>query len=316
MAAPTKIIELIERFDNEISHYKSKDCNEQEIRTTFILPMFAALGWDTGHERDIHEVIEEEPIEIERTLVNPDYSFTLSGRRRFFVEVKRPSINIESSSHSSFQLRRYAWSSDLPISILTDFEEFSVYYCLTRPFKDDKATRSRLLYLRYDQYAERWKEISDLFSKDAVLKGSIDAYIRSVPDKKGTKRVDAALLDDISEWRNDLALNIAKNNLIISQKNLNFSVQAIIDRILFLRICEDRAIEPYGRLKQKAEGTGIYNGLGYLFQEADQRYNSGLFHFKEEKGRNEPPDQTAAAHPAAELAGYARRRRIKSETGR
>jgi len=87
-----------------------------------------------------------------------------------------------------------------------------------------------------------------------------------------------------------LAVNIAKKNETISQKNLNFSVQATIDRILFLRICEDRAIEPYGKLKQKAEGTGIYNGLGYLFQEADQRYNSGLFHFKEERGRNEPPD--------------------------
>ena len=43
-------------------------------------------------------------------------------------------------------------------------------------------------------------------------------------------------------------------------------------------------------MKLKAEGSGIYNGLGYLFQEADQKYNSGLFHFKEEKGRNEPPD--------------------------
>jgi type I restriction-modification system DNA methylase subunit len=185
---------------------------------------------------------------------------------------------------------RYAWSLDLPISILTDFEEFSVYYCLTRPFKDDKAARSRLLYLRYDQYAERWKEIENLFSRDAVLNGSLDAYIRSIPDKKGTKRVDAALLDDISKWRNDLAINIADNNKTISQKKLNFSVQAIIDRILFLRICEDRAIEPYGKLKLKAEGSGIYNGLGYLFQEADQKYNSGLFHFKEEKGRNEPPD--------------------------
>ena len=237
LAAPKKVIELIEKFDNEISYYKSNDCNEQEIRTTFILPMFEALGWDTRHERYIHEVKEEEPLEIERTLLNPDYSFILNERRRFFVEVKRPSINIESSAHSAFQLRRYAWSLDLPISILTDFEEFSVYYCLTRPFKDDKAARSRLLYLRYDQYAERWKEIENLFSRDAVLNGSLDAYIRSIPDKKGTKRVDAALLDDISKWRNDLAINIAENNKTISQKKLNFSVQAIIDRILFLRIC-------------------------------------------------------------------------------
>jgi hypothetical protein len=76
---------------------------------------------------------------------------------------------------------------------------------------------------------------------------------------------------------------IAKNNELLPQKDLNYAVQMIIDRILFLRICEDRAIEPYGKLKQTAEGNGIYNSLGYLFEEADQKYNSGLFHFKEEK---------------------------------
>jgi type I restriction-modification system DNA methylase subunit len=256
------------------------------------------LGWDVYHKRDSRaderEVKEEDEVEVigelKRELKSPDYSFRLFDKRKFFVEVKRPSVNVESNINAAFQLRRYAWSADLPISILTDFEEFSVYYCLTRPSKDDKAARSRLLYARYEEYSERWHEIAALFSKDAVSKGSLDAYVQSIPYKKGTKRVDTALLDDISEWRKNLATSIAKNNKSLSQKDLNFAVQMIIDRILFLRICEDRAIEPYDKLKQTAEGNGIYNNLGYLFKEADQKYNSGIFHFEEERGRNEPPD--------------------------
>ncbi len=38
------------------------------------------------------------------------------------------------------------------------------------------------------------------------------------------------------------------------------------------------------------KGANVYNRLGYLFQRADDRYNSGLFHFKQEKNRAEAPD--------------------------
>jgi hypothetical protein len=218
LAAPNEITELVRKFDSNQNYYRSGEYNETELRTEFINPFFAALGWDVYHKQDSRadekEVKEEDAVEVigefKREFKSPDYSFRLSNRRRFFVEVKRPSVNIESNIHAAFQLRRYAWSADLPISILTDFEEFSVYYCLTRPSKDDKATRSRLLYLRYEEYSDRWNEIAALFSKEAVLNGSIDAYIKSIPDKKGTRRVDAALLDDISEWREDFATNIAQ----------------------------------------------------------------------------------------------------------
>ena len=59
---------------------------------------------------------------------------------------------------------------------------------------------------------EKWPEIDALFSREAVLNGSLDKYVGSLPQKRGDKRVDAALLDDISEWREMLAKNIALRN--------------------------------------------------------------------------------------------------------
>ena len=56
-----------------------------------------------------------------------------------------------------------------------------------------------------------------------------------------------------------------------------------IDRIIFLRICEDRGIERYEKLKEVSEQANVYAGLCQLFRQADLRYNSGLFHFKDEK---------------------------------
>ena len=113
--------------------------------------------------------------------------------------------------------------------------------------------------------------------------------MENIRKTKGDVPVNAALLDDISKWRDMLARNIALRNASISQQDLNFAVQRIIDRILFLRICEDRAIEEEGRLRNlaEAEGKEIYPGLVELFKEADQRYNSGIFYFKEEKDRKE-----------------------------
>ncbi len=290
--APAKIIELMEKFERDQDIYRSSQYNETELRTEFINPFFEALGWDVYHKHecraDKREVKEEDAVDVEGKIKSPDYSFRLFDKRKFFVEVKRPSINIESGVYPAYQIRRYAWSADLAISILTDFEEFSVYYCRARPSKDDKSTKSRLLYFRYDQYAEKWPEIVALFSREAVLNGSLDKYVESLPQKRGEKRVDAALLDDISEWREMLAKSIARHNPELDTISLNYAVQAIIDRIIFLRICEDRGIERYMRLKDLLSGDRVYPRLCELFLQADERYNSGIFHFGKEPGRDNP----------------------------
>jgi len=87
-----------------------------------------------------------------------------------------------------------------------------------------------------------------------------------------------------------LAQNLALRNPELSQRDLNFAVQRTIDRIIFLRICEDRGIEEYGRLRDLKEGKGVYERLVQMYHQADARYNSGLFHFRKEKGEAESPD--------------------------
>ena len=87
-----------------------------------------------------------------------------------------------------------------------------------------------------------------------------------------------------------LAQNIALRNPKLTQRELNFAVGRTIDRIIFLRICEDRGIEPEGQLMALQNGTNIYQRLIRIYYSADEKYNSGLFHFREEKDRFEPPD--------------------------
>ena len=53
----------------------------------------------------------------------------------------------------------------------------------------------------------------------------------------------------------------------------------------------DRGIEHYAFLQSLMNGERVYPRLVKHFRDADDRYNSGLFHFGEEKDRAEAPDK-------------------------
>src|SRR5205809_1657637 len=295
MSVPQTIRELVERFERQLDAYRSPQYNETQLRREFLDPFFKALGWDIDNEQGYAEaykdVIHEDAIKVGEATKAPDYCFRIGGARKFFLEAKKPAVDIKHDVSPAFQLRRYAWTTKLPLSILSDFEEFAVYDCRVKPDQKDSAAVARILFIPYGEYAERWDEIASVFSRDAVLKGSFDKYAESNKAKRGTADVDDEFLKTIEGWRADLARNLALRNPKLTQRELNFAVQRIIDRIIFLRICEGRSIEEYGRLQALTNGDRIYPRLAQQFEQADDRYNSGLFHFKAEKGRHEAPDE-------------------------
>ena len=295
MSAPKEIDWLVERFKLNLEAYRSGQYNETQLRREFLDPFFTALGWDVENKQAYAEaykdVIHEDAIKVGGATKAPDYCFRIGGTRKFFVEAKKPSINLKDEISPAYQLRRYAWSAKLPLSILSDFEEFAVYDCRVKPASADTAANARTLYIEYEQYPERWEEVASIFSREAVLKGSFDKYAESTRAKKGTAEVDDAFLKEIESWRDTLARTIALRNTELTQRELNFAVQRTIDRMIFLRICEDRGIETYGALMALQNGEHVYKRLCEVFHRADEKYNSGLFHFRKEKDRLEEPDE-------------------------
>ena len=294
MPAPEIIQELVSRFEDQYDSYTSPAYNETQLRREFLDPFFEALGWDVlnkkGWAEAYKDVIHEDAVRVGGATKAPDYAFRIGGIRKFFVEAKKPAVNVREDIHPAYQLRRYAWSAKLPLSILTDFEEFAVYDCRQKPDKSDKASTGRVQFYTYKEIVDKWDEISAVFSREALLKGSFDRFVESSKGKRGTAEVDAAFLQEIERWREQLARNIALRNPSLSQRELNYAVQMTIDRIIFLRICEDRGIEPVGSLQALLNGADVYARLVVLFRKADARYNSGLFHFNEEKGQSDEPD--------------------------
>lgn len=282
-----QISSLVERFERNIEAYRSPAYNETQLRREFIDPFFEALGWDVsnkaGYAEQYKDVIHEDAIKIAGATKAPDYCFRIGGVRKFFLETKKPSVDVKEQTSPAYQLRRYAWSAKLPISILTDFEELAIYDCRLRPKPTDKPSIGRVKFYTYNQYLNSFDEIYNLLSKESVLKGSFDKFAESERQKRGTTEVDGEFLKEIESWREALAKEIAIRNPKLSVHELNFAVQLTIDRIIFLRMCEDRGIEPYGQIQNLLNGTNIYRRLCQIFYHADEKYNSGLFDFRADR---------------------------------
>ncbi|HEY2951310.1 MAG TPA: type I restriction endonuclease, partial [Verrucomicrobiae bacterium] len=216
MPAPNEILDLIARFEQNLEAYKSAHYNEAQLRQEFLNPFFKALGWDMDNEQGYAEaykdVIHEDAIKVGEATKAPDYCFRIGGARKFFVEAKKPAVDIKHDASPAFQLRRYGFTTKLPLNILSDFEEFAVYDCRFKPDQHDNAARGRILYIPCTEYVQRWDEIANVFSRDAVLKGAFDKFAETNKAKRGTSDVDDEFLKTIEGWRAELARNLALRN--------------------------------------------------------------------------------------------------------
>lgn len=285
---PQSIIDLVESFDREKEEFGNpKEFDEENTKMNFINPFFEALGWDVHNKekKSLHtrDVEFEKKLKRDGVLRKPDYAFRINGDDVFFVEAKKPGVNIESYEKTALQARRYGWSAKLPLCILTDFEELSVYETITKPGDHQDPKISRVKYYKYTDYIEKWDEIASIFSKSAVLNGQFLDFVKSLKLDygKASSSVDKEFLKEIENWRLLLARDIAHKNPELPTEDLNYAVQVIIDRIIFLRMAEDRGIEEYETLFNLLTEENIYKSFTKLCIQADTKYNSGLFHFDE-----------------------------------
>lgn len=275
---------LIAAFEKEHAVFIAPKYGEEQLRGDFINPLLKTLGWDVDNEATksqfLRDVIQEESIDVEEedsiAKKYPDYTLRLQGTRKLFIEAKKASIDIENSPKAAFQTRRYGWNANLGVSILINFEKLVVYDCRYIPDADDKPAVARYSSFHFTEYLKRFDELYKLLSYESVASGYIDD-IFSLAQKEGST-FDAYFLRQIEDWRHRLATDVVKNNSGFNDEDINFVIQRLLNRIIFLRICEDREIEKYETLHRITS----YDELKTLFIQSDKKYNSNLFDFIED----------------------------------
>lgn len=297
--APRELIGLVARYSAKRDEFRKSSFNETQARIELIDPLFNLIGWDManrkGYSEEYREVIHEDRVLVEGKSKAPDYAFRIGGIRKFQLEAKKPAINLGTDSSAALQIRRYAWSASLNLCVLTNFENLAIYDAAARPSKSDSARKARAKFYSYSEYEDNWDEICDLLSPDGIQKGNFGKFAAGAGTRRGSTTIDNQFLEEIEEWRRSLAIDIAAHNRGLELRALNGAVQALIDRIVFLRIAEDRGIEKYGRLQAAASKAHIYKRLLDTFLDADRRYNSGLFHLIRQSPTDTDFDDVAPA---------------------
>ena len=275
------IQQLAKKYSQSHSEYMRSRYNETQVRNEFIDPFFEILGWDiknaggkSTHER---EVILEESLkeDFETTAKKPDYTFRLFSERKFFVEAKKPSVHIESNPEFAKQVRRYGFTARLKISVLTNFEYLIIYDCSVPVEEHDNHHKALIKQYHYTEYVKKFDEIKSLIGRDSVYTGQFDEQWKHIEEQLKLFSVDQLFLKQINRWRLMLGTEILKYDSLEDVK-LNDVVQSYLNRIIFLRVCEDRNLEEYKTLLSIA-GKNSFEALIKKFEDADRKYNSGLF---------------------------------------
>lgn len=295
-AAHLAVINLVECFEKNQHHYLSTSYQEQEARKDFLDKFFIALGWDVNHEIQTNPY--EQEVKIEKSVTTgsakrrADYSFSLpphfTKRPRFFVEAKRPQQNI-ATPDNYFQAIRYSWSHQLPLVVLTDFHSFHIIDSRHRP--DIKTALSRKLAVyNFRQYNDPdvFAKIYWLFSREATLDDAIGKYAdtleKPIASSKqlglfagGYQSIDEAFLEQLDQYREDLARSFKLHNPNLDSKQLTEVVQRLLDRLVFTRFLEDKLIEPYPIISQLGKKTSAWNQFVRECTRLDKQYNGIVY---------------------------------------
>ncbi|MGD1084632.1 MAG: TaqI-like C-terminal specificity domain-containing protein [Verrucomicrobiota bacterium] len=285
---------LVADFRANEQFYVSAAYQEQEARRDFIDKFWLALGWDVNHETQKNPF--EQEVKVERrehgfSQRRADYAFYLAPNFRdvkFYVEAKKPHGEI-ATADNYFQTLRYGWSSSTPVAVLHDFDQFEILDCRHRPNVDTALSQNIRKY-HFSQYEdpEKFAEIYWLFSREAVVNGSLEKFAETLPKKGGKavprgflggpfQSIDDSFLEDLDAYRDELARAFKNSNAKLDGETLTELTQRTLDRLVFLRFLEDKHIEPQNRIAYFGEHgsawrefiaecrrlDGIYNGIVY-----------------------------------------------------
>ncbi|RYY39751.1 MAG: endonuclease [Chitinophagaceae bacterium] len=284
---------LVRRFEKGIKHYTSPQYQESEARQDFIDDFFTALGWDVRHREQQNPYEQEVKIEKSqrqqesKAQKRADYAFYMAPNfkdERFFAEAKKPSVGLRHPDHY-FQTIRYGYNANVPLSVLTDFEEFHIIDCRIKPDIRYVFNGQHKEY-RYTDYLdkEKFAEIYWLFSREAVANSSLETYASALPKPKGKavqkalfkggyKPIDEDFLEYIDGIREDLAKAFKRNDEALNGEELTEAVQRTIDRLVFIRFLEDKLIEPENHV---SEWTSWKDFVGDC-RKLDAKYNGVVF---------------------------------------
>ncbi len=264
------------------------DLSSEETIRTWINDLLSIFDWDV---KDTSQILQEKVLSqdeknrlsaIKSSSTRPDYTFVIGNQKLTFLDAKAISVNIETNASSAFQIKSYGWSIIAPCSFLTNFEEFAIYDCTYVPNQEQSAKLGRV-YLKIEEYVDNFELLEKHLLKSNILNGSLSKlYSDTFKTERNVQKLtpDLAFAEQLSAFRLLLAKNIVENNGELIKGNselLAYLTQVIINRVIFIRICEARKIEREGLILSFQENGFWGKFKNSSYNEFFEHYDGPLF---------------------------------------
>ncbi|MFH1591988.1 MAG: N-6 DNA methylase [Candidatus Woesearchaeota archaeon] len=260
-----KLKKLVNDYNsNKEKYYKMLEAN---VETKLIEELFiGVLGWS---KKDFEK---QAKAKRGQKTGHADYAFKIGEKIVFYLEVKQ--VNISLDKEADKQVISYSLSKRISFAVSTNFRTLKIF-CV----EDEKNSVFRL-FNSPEEYISRFDDLYYL-SKESFEKNEL--LNRASQEQRLKQRISIGkeLLKDFMYARklisDDIEANYPKEYSI---ENKDEIVQRILDRLIFIRRCEDIGINPNNisleELKHLPQNK-VYSRLKDIFKVYDKVYNSGLF---------------------------------------
>ena len=243
---------FITNYPEACKHGELDMASEETIRA-WINQMLAVFGWNVRNTNHVLQEVQLETLErgalsgIGSTNTRPDYTLMNGRVRLFFLDAKKRIVNIREDKGVAFQIRSYGWSIGASYSVVTNMDELAIYDCTAMPRHSDNADFARLAYLKVEDYTDNFERLNSYLGyEEAINNNKNERFV-------GKDSIDNNFSKTLSNVRLNLAQAIINGtHATINIADLNLWTQIILNRILFIRVCEARGLEKDGLLKDFA----------------------------------------------------------------
>jgi len=258
---------LLDRYSNlkleRETEVKSKE--EEKTKIKLIRPLFEkVLGWNFEEEVTPEEKISKGWV---------DYGFRINEMPKFFLEAKSLKENLDDARYFR-QAVSYAYYKGCTWAVLTNFETIKI---LNAEWEAPLYTNSHFMTIPCNDFLERFDDLW-LLSREGFEQGLLDKLAEKFGKRTKKSPLTRQLTEDFTRLRTILSKNITKENpgKKLTEDELDESVQRILNRLIFIRNCEDRGLEEK-KLWEARNEAGVWYHVTETFRYYDTHYDSKLF---------------------------------------
>jgi len=264
-----QIKELIEEF-----RANGQNLKEENTKIRFVVPLFQALGWN----------VKNLSFEDNVATKSVDMTALIDDTPQFYIEIKGSREELGTDENIG-QAINYAWLKGITWAGLTNFKELFIFNAEVK-YGNNNLLNSFKKF-NFEEYAKN--EDLWLLSRESLQNGTLDAIAEKSFKKLERITVSDQIGEDLTNWSSKLERDIRKNNKIDNEELFSESIQRIINRLIFIRTCEDRKIYAGDKLialkhqfRPKATNS-LYKQINELYKEYDRAYNSKLFTYNPDR---------------------------------